>query len=104
MDRAQMQAFSYIRMSTDAQLLGDSRRRQLDASAKFAHEHGLLLVEDFKLEDIGVSAFKGANVASGAFGRFLEAVRSGKIAKGSYLLVESLDRLSRQAQLPQFQF
>lgn len=86
-------------MSTDIQLKGDSRRRQLEASESFANDNGLELVRDFKLEDIGVSAFKGDNVASGALGQFLQAVKDGKIEPGSYLLVESLDRLSRQAVL-----
>jgi DNA invertase Pin-like site-specific DNA recombinase len=89
-------AYSYIRMSTDIQLRGDSLRRQEHASKRYAEQHGLHLVEDFKLEDIGVSAFKGANVSSGALGRFLDLVKAGEVAKGSYLLVESLDRISRQ--------
>ncbi|TGU95006.1 recombinase family protein [Mesorhizobium sp. M00.F.Ca.ET.151.01.1.1] len=89
-------AYSYIRMSTDIQLRGDSLRRQEQASKRYAEQHGLQLVEDFKLEDIGVSAFKGANVSSGALGRFLDRVKAGEIIKGSYLLVESLDRISRQ--------
>ena len=41
-------------------------------------------------------AYSGKNIASGNFGRFLTAVREGKIEKGSYLLVESFDRMSRQ--------
>lgn len=53
-------------------------------------------MENFDLHDIGVSAYSGRNIASGNFGRFLTAVREGKIAKGSYLLVESFDRMSRQ--------
>ena len=90
------QAHSYIRMSTDLQLRGDSLRRQLQASTKYAAENNLDLVEHIRLEDIGVSAFKGANVSGGALGRFFEAVQTGRIARGSYLLVESLDRISRQ--------
>lgn len=89
-------AYSYVRMSTDLQLKGDSLRRQREASRKYAEKHGLELVEDIDLHDIGVSAYKGKNLASGAFGRFLEAVRDGKIDLGSYLLVESFDRMSRQ--------
>ncbi|WP_425416508.1 recombinase family protein [Oricola indica] len=89
-------AYSYIRMSTDIQLKGDSLRRQKEASLRYADEHGLKLVEDFKLEDIGISAYDGKNVSSGSLGRFLKAVESGEVPKGSYLLVESLDRLSRQ--------
>lgn len=89
-------AFSYIRMSTDAQLKGDSLRRQLEKSRLYAAQNNLLLVDESELRDIGVSAFKGANAESGALGGFLQAVRSGKIERGSYLLVESLDRISRQ--------
>lgn len=83
-------------MSTDLQLKGDSLRRQREASRKYADRHGLELIEDIDLHDIGVSAYKGKNIASGAFGRFLEAVRDGRIEKGSYLLLESFDRMSRQ--------
>ncbi|HEV2897396.1 MAG TPA: recombinase family protein [Pseudaminobacter sp.] len=89
-------AYSYVRMSTDIQLRGDSLRRQQEFSRKYAAENGLTLVEDFKLHDIGVSAFKGANIASGSLGRFLQLVKTNVIPKGSYLLVESLDRISRQ--------
>jgi DNA invertase Pin-like site-specific DNA recombinase len=89
-------AYSYVRMSTEAQLGGDSFRRQMETSKIYAEKHGLNLIEDFSLEDIGVSAFNGQNVNSGALGKFLEAVKTGVIPAGSYLLVESLDRLSRQ--------
>ena len=34
-------AYSYLRMSTDLQLKGDSRRRQLEASQKYADEFDL---------------------------------------------------------------
>jgi DNA invertase Pin-like site-specific DNA recombinase len=99
-------AYSYLRMSTELQLKGDSKRRQLDASMAYAEEHGLELADDAhlreigisarRLEDIGVSAFKGANVRDGALGQFLAAVKAGSVQRGSYLLVESLDRLSRE--------
>lgn len=89
-------AYSYIRMSTDVQLKGNSLLRQTELSKDYAAQHDLTLVDDFRLEDIGVSAFKGDNVSSGALSRFLEAVETGRIPKGSFLLVESLDRLSRE--------
>ena len=44
-----------------------------------------------------MSAYTGRNVAEGALGRFLEAIDSGRITPGSWLLVESHDRLSRRA-------
>jgi DNA invertase Pin-like site-specific DNA recombinase len=89
-------AYSYIRMSTELQLKGDSLRRQREASQRYAEAHGLQLVDDFDLQDIGYSGYDGENIASGSFGRFLEAVRAGEIQRGSYLLVESFDRMSRQ--------
>lgn len=97
-------AYSYIRMSSDAQIKGDSLRRQLDLSERYAFEHGLELV-DTDLRDLGVSAFTGENAYSGALSKFLAAVRQKAIPVGSYLLVESFDRLSRQrphAALTQF--
>lgn len=93
-------AYSYLRMSTDLQLKGDSRRRQLEASRAYADSECLDLADDAQLEDIGISAFKGANVRDGALGRFLAAVNAGIVERGSYLLVESLDRLSREEILP----
>lgn len=93
-------AYSYLRMSTDIQLKGDSRRRQLESSKTYAEANGLELADDAQLEDIGISAFKGANVKEGALGQFLAAVKSGAVERGSYLLVESLDRLSREEILP----
>ncbi|MNL00984.1 Recombinase [compost metagenome] len=82
-------------MSTRKQLRGDSLRRQLERSKTFADEHSLLL--DDSLQDLGVSAWRGRNFKTGALGRFLSMVESGEIPKGSYLLIESLDRLSREA-------
>lgn len=89
-------AYSYLRISTDLQQKGHGRKRQLEASRAYAEANGLEFAEGGELEDIGISAFKGANVREGALGGFLEAVRSGRVHPGSYLIVESLDRLSRE--------
>ncbi|MGR9437940.1 recombinase family protein [Rhizobium leguminosarum] len=89
-------AYSYVRMSTDVQLKGDSLRRQTEESKRYCEENGLELVEDFKLQDIGVSAYHGKNVAQGSLGRFLALAEDGSIPKGSFLIVESLDRISRE--------
>lgn len=89
-------AYSYVRWSTDAQTTGDSLRRQQEASAKYAAEHGLELATDFELTDAGMSAFRGQHAREGALRSFLDAVNAGSIPAGSYLLVEALDRLSRQ--------
>ncbi len=90
-----MLAYSYLRFSTKRQSKGDSFRRQLEKSEKYALVHGLTLDRTFKLCDPGVSAFDKTNVTKGKLGGFLKAIEEGRIPKGSYLLVESLDRLSR---------
>src|SRR6267378_1002220 len=87
-------AYSYLRLSTPEQIKGDSIRRQLERSRAYAEKHRLQL--DESLRDLGVSAYKGRNREHGALGRFLEHVRSDRVPRGSYLIVESLDRLSRE--------
>jgi DNA invertase Pin-like site-specific DNA recombinase len=47
-------------------------------------------------KDAGLSAFDGSNITRGKLGRFLDDVQAGRIPRGSSLIVESLDRLSRQ--------
>ena len=88
-------AYSYLRFSTTEQLKGDSLRRQTQAARAYADTHGLDLDEALTFRDLGVSAFKGKNVAEGALGAFLQAVDAGRVPPGSWLLVENLDRLSR---------
>jgi DNA invertase Pin-like site-specific DNA recombinase len=88
-------AYSYIRFSTPEQQKGDSSRRQTELSQKYAEAHGLILDENLTYRDLGVSAFDKSNITSGQLGAFLSAVKSGAVEPGSYLLVESLDRLSR---------
>jgi DNA invertase Pin-like site-specific DNA recombinase len=88
-------AYSYIRMSTEGQLQGDSLRRQTDRSRLYALEHGLDLDENTTFRDIGVSAFRGENLKQGALSLFKAAVLNKEIPHGSFLLVESLDRFSR---------
>ena len=89
-------AFSYVRFSTPKQAQGDSYRRQIQQAHDYCAANDLEL-EDKTIEDFGVSAFRGNNRTDGALGRFIDAVKSGEIERGSYLLVESVDRLSRQA-------
>ena len=87
---------SYIRFSTPEQLKGNSLKRQLRQSKEYAEKHGLVLDELFTIKDLGLSAYHGEHKTKGALGELLELVDNGKISKGSILLVESLDRLSRE--------
>lgn len=90
-------AYSYLRFSTPEQAKGDSSRRQTALARDYAVRHDLDLDEALTFADLGVSAFRGRNAETGRLGEFLTAVRDGVVAQGSYLLVESLDRISRQA-------
>ncbi len=92
-------AYSYLRFSTPDQAKGDSFRRQSERARAYADEHGLDLDDSLSFHDLGVSAFHGANAETGALGDFLEAVKTGLVDRGSYLLVESLDRISRNVPL-----
>lgn len=97
-------AYSYLRFSTPEQAQGDSYRRQTEQSRKYAADNDLELDDSLSLEDMGVSGFRGKNIEDGALGRFIEAVDLGRVASGSYLLVESLDRLSRDKVLIAFEY
>ncbi|MER8529581.1 recombinase family protein [Mesorhizobium sp. M1272] len=89
-------AYSYIRWSTVIQGTGDSNRRQVQMAVDYADKHGLDLVPEDIIRDEGLSGFTARNLKDGALGQFIRAVEAEKIPKGSYLLVESFDRLSRQ--------
>jgi len=94
-------AYSYLRFSTLDQIHGDSLRRQTEAAAAWCRNNGVTLVDSYR--DLGVSAFKGKNAETGALSSFLALVKKDRIAKGSYLIVESLDRISRNSILEAFE-
>ena len=86
-------AHIYARYSTGTQAKGTSLRRQISNAEAFAAEQGWTIADI--IADKGVSAYRGKNLAQGGLGRFFNAVKTGKVAPGSVLIVESLDRLSR---------
>jgi DNA invertase Pin-like site-specific DNA recombinase len=87
-------AYSYIRFSTPEQAEGDSHRRQFEAASAYADAEGLDL-QPLTMSDLGLSAYHADHIRRGALGMFLSAIDNGDIEKGSFLLVENLDRLSR---------
>lgn len=99
--------YSYLRFSDPRQATGSSADRQLRFAEAWAAERGLELDGTLSLRDEGLSAYHQAHVKQGALGTFLRAVDEGRIPRGSVLVVEGLDRLSRaepiqaQAQLAQ---
>jgi len=86
--------YSYVRFSTLEQRKGTGQQRQEELAEVWCQKRGYTLVKNYS--DLGVSAFKGKNATEGALAEFLKCVEDGRICPGSILLVESLDRLSRQ--------
>jgi hypothetical protein len=93
-------AYSYTRMSSGKQLRGNSLTRQLEKARIAADEYGWEL--DDTMRDIGVSGYTGKNIEDGALGHFIEMCQDGDINKGSVLIVENLDRFSRQRAIDAF--
>jgi DNA invertase Pin-like site-specific DNA recombinase len=87
-------AFSYARFSTSEQMDGRSLRRQEEAAKSYCERHGLTL-DSRTFRDLGVSGYHGANATHGELGTFLELIKDGRIPRGSTLIVENADRLSR---------
>jgi DNA invertase Pin-like site-specific DNA recombinase len=84
-----------VRFSHPEQAKGDSLRRQTDLAASYCERRGWRL-SDATYRDLGVSAFRGKNALVGNLGEFLKAVKGGGVRPGEALIVESLDRISRQ--------
>lgn len=87
-------AYAYIRWSTAAQLTGDSETRQLAELERFEQNTGIEIVRKFR--DSGRSAFRGDNSRRGEFRLLLDCILSGEIVRGDYIVVESIDRITRQ--------
>jgi DNA invertase Pin-like site-specific DNA recombinase len=89
-------AYSYIRFSSIGQKKGRSFERQAEAARKWCAKNDVEL-SDETFTDEGKSGFRAEHLGdNGQLKRFLTKVEDGTIAKGSYLIIESLDRLSRQ--------
>ncbi|BDY05383.1 recombinase family protein [Ferrimonas sp. YFM] len=91
---SRQKAISYQRFSKQEQIHGDSLRRQSTAAQSYAAEHDLELIDVYL--DKGRSGYHGHHVEYGELGALVKMVEAGEIEQGTVLLVESLDRLSRQ--------
>src|SRR5258708_17949568 len=87
-------AISYGRISTGKQLNGRGLGRQDDRSQEWCDRNGYTL--DTSLVDDGMSAFRGKNATEGALKRIMDLAEAGTWKPGTLLIVEPLDRLSRQ--------
>lgn len=88
-------AYPYIRWSSAPQDKGNSLARQSQSIAKWLEGRGYI-VEPEIIEE-GQSAYEGLNLAPGGkLHKFISDVEAGLIPAGSLLVMESLDRFSRQ--------
>lgn len=93
-------AYSYLRFSDADQKTGSSiRRQQQQRDDWLARNPTYQLDESIRLSDMGVSAFRGRNLNPkyGDLGKFIDLCEreDSPIEKGSVLLLEKLDRFSR---------
>jgi DNA invertase Pin-like site-specific DNA recombinase len=89
-----MKAIAYIRWSSDEQTSGDSLERQTANVQAYCQRAGLDLVET--LVDSGLSAHKGEHLQRGQLGALLVGRIDSGLCSGMALVVEDMDRLSRQ--------
>ena len=89
-------AISYARFSSAIQAEGHSEKRQAESFAAFCKTHQLEPMASFI--DKGKSGYKGHH-RQGAFGAFLAEAQAGAFPRGSVLVVEALDRFSREEPL-----
>ncbi|EKB1969670.1 TPA: recombinase family protein [Vibrio parahaemolyticus] len=88
-------AYSYLRLSTKEQIKGDGVRRQMEATERACKENGWQLSKT-TFRDLGRSAYHGHHLKHGDFGTILQLIKEGVIASGSVLILENVDRMSRQ--------
>lgn len=87
----------YARFSNAEQGKGSSMDRQLRLCEEMAKQHGWETDASRILRDEGRSAFSGANrKQGGAFHEFERDAEAGHFQNGHVLIVEHLDRISRQ--------
>jgi DNA invertase Pin-like site-specific DNA recombinase len=65
-------------------------------AAAWCQQHGYRLDDQLNLSDAGRSAYKGKHLSHGHLGRFLELAEAGQLGDSPLLIIEAIDRLSRQ--------
>lgn len=82
--------YSYVRWSSEAQTMGDSERRQLQGALDWCQRQGLTL-SNRTFSDKGLSAWKGRNLRDGQLSELIKILKPGDT-----VLIEDNDRFSRQ--------
>jgi DNA invertase Pin-like site-specific DNA recombinase len=92
-------AISYARVSSERQLSGEGLRRQRKGNLDWIASHPEYRIRlDEEASDAARSAWKGDHVfkKDAALGKLLNMVESGELRPPLMLIVEALDRLSRE--------
>ena len=93
-------AYSYLRFSLPQQAKGDSVRRQTELRDAWIARNHATLDTTLSLLDDGMSTIVAATVKTPTGTHWPHSsrglVKTNRIQRGSYLIVESLDRLSRE--------
>jgi DNA invertase Pin-like site-specific DNA recombinase len=95
--------YSLLRFSTPEQAKGDSRRRQTTAAKEWCERKGIPLDTSLWAFDPAVSGFTGQhrkNPDRHALAAFLGMIETKRVRPGSFLIVENLDRLTREEEVP----
>jgi DNA invertase Pin-like site-specific DNA recombinase len=88
---------SYTRYSAPSQSEGDSVRRQTTITREWCKRNDVVLDDSRNYLDRGKSAYHGRHRKDGgALKAFLDDIDRGDIQSGSVLIIENLDRLSRE--------
>ncbi len=87
-------ASSYLRFSSGKQEGGSTLARQQETLDRVLTHYRLVL--DDSLIEKAMSASTGNHRKKGLLGGLLESVRRGEIARGTVLIVEAIDRLTRE--------
>ena len=105
-----IKCYSYKRVSSASQLAKSSKKKDLDKDMRDSlvtqgenaikwvednKDKGFVLDETLYLEDRGVSAATGQNIADGKLRVFLDCCVNGTVPRGSYLLFDTWSRGSR---------
>ncbi|MEC3910043.1 recombinase family protein [Sphingobium sp. CR2-8] len=93
-----MEAYLYLRYSSAEQSKGSSLERQLQICRDYCDQKGWHHAAARELIDEGVSAYDGSNRAGqSALAQFERMAHDGEIPPDSVLVVERLDRISRES-------
>jgi DNA invertase Pin-like site-specific DNA recombinase len=92
--------YSYVRFSSKKQGKGSSLHRQTqdtlagESPESWCSRNGVTFDTSLTFRDLGASAYRGEK--QGELLAFLDMVKTGRVRRGSYLLVERVDRITRK--------